>query len=345
MVHAQRTPNNAIGLPDQVERWEGTPGGETTRSITRRPSGGESPYRPRARQGATIVPRCLFFVEETTADTTFTAGGTRLFNPRRGPQDKKPWRNLPLAELADSTVEAAHVFDVHLGETVAPYVTLPPLRAVLPISTETGIERNTTGGVHPESLRQRTRTRWQTMSNLWDQNKSENDKKTLLERLDYVKGLSAQLTWQSDNQERPFPRVVYTTSGRPTASLVENHEAVIDTSLYWVSCETQAEAHYLLAVINSDVLHDMVKPFMPKGQFGARHVHKHLWKLPIPTYDPTDPSHTAVSQAGNNATQAAQTNHPGPTATIRTVRNQLRSWLKESPEGRTVEETVAHLIG
>ena len=36
-----------------------------------------------------------------------------------------------------STVETAHVFDVHLGETIAPYVTLPPLRAVLPISTET----------------------------------------------------------------------------------------------------------------------------------------------------------------------------------------------------------------
>ena len=25
---------------------------------------------------------------------------------------------------------------------------------------------------------------------------------------------------------------------------------------------------------------------MPKGQFGARHLHKHLWKLPIPEFDP-----------------------------------------------------------
>ena len=86
VVHAQRTPNDATGLPDQVEQWEGTPGGETTRSITRRPSGGESPYGSRALNGATIYPRCLFFVEETTADTSFTAAGTRLFNPRRGPQ-------------------------------------------------------------------------------------------------------------------------------------------------------------------------------------------------------------------------------------------------------------------
>ncbi|WP_419927063.1 hypothetical protein [Candidatus Poriferisocius sp.] len=30
----------------------------------------------------------------------------------------------------------SHLVDVHLGETVAPYVTLPPLRAVLPIDKD-----------------------------------------------------------------------------------------------------------------------------------------------------------------------------------------------------------------
>lgn len=139
--------------------------------------------------------------------------------------------------------------------------------------------------------------------------------------------------------------MVYTSSGRPTAALVENHKAVIDHTRYWVACDTQAEAHYLLAVINSDVLRDKVKPFMPKGQFGARHAHKHLWKLPIPTYDPTDPTHAAVSQAGRNATQATQQTYAGTTAATGTVRSQLRSWLEESLEGRAVEETVAHLIG
>ena len=345
VVHAQRTPNDATGLPHQVERWAGTPGGETTRSTTRRPSGGESPYGPRVLKGADIYPRCLFFVEETTADTTFTAAGTTLFNPRRGSQDKKPWKNLRLLELAGSTVETAHVFDVHLGETVAPFITLPPLQAVLPISTQTRIERNAiTHDVYPESLRQRTRTRWQTMNNLWNQNKRTSNKKTLLDQLDYLNKLSAQLAWQRDNKERPF-RVVYTSSGRPTAALVENHKAVIDHKLYWVACDTLAEAHYLLAVINSNVLRDKVKPFMPKGQFGPRDAHKHLWKLPIPTYDPTDPTHTAVAQAGKNAIQATRTNHPGTTAATGTVRSQLRSWLKESPEGRAVEETVSHLIG
>ena len=228
VVHAQRAPNDATELPDQVEQWEGTPGGETTRSITRRPSpGSESPYGSRALQRSDHLPRgACSSSRKTTADTSFTAAGTRLFNPRRGSQDKKPWKELPLGELADSTVETAHVFDVHLGETVAPYVTLPPLRAVLPISTETKIERNAiTDDVSPESLRQRTRTRWQTMSNLWNQNKRKNDKEDASSNNSTTsRNCQRNSPGSATNKERPF-RVVYTSSGRPTAALVDEPQS------------------------------------------------------------------------------------------------------------------------
>ena len=85
--------------PAQGEYTSPPPLGDSTAAV-----GGESPYGPRVLKGADIYPRCLFFVEKTTADTTFTAAGTRLFNPRRGSQDKKPWKNLSLVELAHSTV-------------------------------------------------------------------------------------------------------------------------------------------------------------------------------------------------------------------------------------------------
>ena len=60
------------------------------------------------------------------------AGQTVTVNPRRGSQDKKPWRNLDLTAISEQTIEAQHVFDVHLGETLVPYATLAPLQAVLP---------------------------------------------------------------------------------------------------------------------------------------------------------------------------------------------------------------------
>ena len=86
-------------------------------------------------------------------------------------------------------------------------------------------------------------------------------------------------------------RLVYTKSGVPTAALLEDSAAIVDHLLYWVTCADQQEAYYLLAVINSDVLNELVEPLMSKGQFGARDLHKHLWKLPIPQYDTSDELH------------------------------------------------------
>ena len=84
------------------------------------------------------------------------------------------------------------------------------------------------------------------------------------------------------------------------------NEAVIDLCwLYWIPCKDMQEVNYLMAIINSDGLSKAVTPLMPKGQFGARDLHKHLWKLPIPEFAPDDPLHYRVSQAGNLAAQRA----------------------------------------
>ena len=43
-----------------------------------------------------------------------------------------------LTAITGQTIEKAHVFDVHLGETLAPYVTLVPLKAILPLKRGDG---------------------------------------------------------------------------------------------------------------------------------------------------------------------------------------------------------------
>ena len=89
---------------------------------------------------------------------------------------------------------------------------------------------------------------------------------------------------------------------------------------------------------------------MPKGQFGARHLHKHLWKLPIPEFDPADSLHTAVSKAGEAASvcaaeQLAQLRQQRDRVTVTIARRELRKWLRTSPEGHAVESTVTKLLG
>ena len=110
------------------------------------------------------------------------------------------------------------------------------------------------------------------------------------------------------------------------------------------------EAHYLLAIINSDALYELVTPLMSKGQFGARDLHKHLWKLPIPEFDSGNPLHVRVSQAGEAAAigaakQLAQLRQDRDEVTVTTARREIRKWLRDSTEGTAVEEVVEILLG
>ena len=153
------------------------------------------------------------------------------------------------------------------------------------------------------------RERWRAVSSLWDENKAVATKLDLLAQLDYYRKLSAQLDWQQDPGDRSV-RIAYTKSGVPTAALLGDGAAIIDHLLYWVTCTNLQEAHYLLAIINSDVLYRVVEPLMSKGQYGARDLHMHLWKLPIPEFEAGNPLHVEVSQRPERrgcATGAAET--------------------------------------
>ena len=144
--------------------------------------------------------------------------------------------------------------------------------------------------------------------------------------------------------------MIYAGSGIPTASLLGDDKSLVDFTLFWVACKDLNEANFLLAVINSQTLFDQLKPLMPKGQFGARHVQKHLWKLPIPEFDPANPLHVAISQAGETAAvgaaqQLAQLREQRDNVTVTIARREIRKWLRESEEGKAVEEVVAKLLG
>ena len=345
----------ATPLAGEVERWLGIAGAtdvhRTRVSITDTSVGGDSPYAGYSRQGASIVPRCLFFVEETTNPTIVQAGQTVTVNPRRGSQDKEPWRSLDLFAISEQTVEAPHVFDVHLGETIVPYATLDPLRAALPLrrgefrvpSADDGV-----GGIRLGGLSQRMRDRWRIVSSVWNENRAAANRMNLLGQLDYYGKLSSQLEWRQAPRDRPV-RVAYNQSGAPTAALIRGNESLVDYTLFWITCSDIQEANYLLAVINSQALYEAVASLMPKGQFGARHLEKHLWKLPIPEFDPDEPLHTAVSEAGTGAAEGAakrlaQLRQDRGEVTVTIARREIRKWLRESTEGKAVEEAVAELL-
>ena len=324
--------------------------------ITDTGAAGESPYGGYSRQGAIIVPRCLFFVNETENTAIVQAAPTVTVNPRRGNLDKAPWKDLDLTPITGQTVEKGHLFNLYLGETIAPYVTLEPLKALLPLKRGDGAiptDVDGPGGIRLGGLERRMRERWQTVSRLWEQNRALANRLNLLGQLDYMGKLSSQLEWRQNPGGRPV-RVVYTKSGEPTAALLEDSQTLIDHLLYWISCRTIDEANYLVAVINSDALQEAVKPLMSKGQFGARDLHKHLWKLPIPEFDPDSDLHGAIAEAGAAAALKAQgrlerlqeqyNQRDGKELTVTITRRDLRTWLRMSDEGKAVETAVGRLL-
>ena len=184
------------------------------------------------------------------------------------------------------------------------------------------------------------RERWRTISELWEQNKRPVNNLDLLGQLDYLHKMSSQLEWQRDPGPRPV-RVGYTKSGKPTAAILKENETVVDHLLFWVTCTSVQEGHYLLGIINSSLLYELVKPLMSKGQFGARDLHKHLWKLPIPEFDSDEPLHAAISDAGQAAAEGVteQLSHlrqQRNDLTVTIARREILKWLADSEEGRTV---------
>ena len=348
---------NAKPLAGSVKRWIGAAGADDVQRIgaviTDTSTEGDSPYASQTLQGATVVPRCLFFVNETENTAIISAAQTITVNPRRGTHDKVPWKTLNLAEIEDQTIETAHVFDVHLGETLVPYATLEPLKAVLPLKqldSDLPANESGVGGIELGALERRMRGRWQTINQLWDDSKARANKLSLLGRLDYHRELSSQLTWRNNAGNRPV-RLVYNQSGTPTASLLDENTTLVDYTLYWVACKTTEEAYYLLAIINSDTLEEAVNPLtIPNWSGRTRHLQKHLWKLPIPEFNGDDELHSEISAAGAAAAEGAAheltslRQERGNDVSVRIARRELRAWLRSSDEGNRAEQAVAQLL-
>ncbi len=343
-------------LAATVRQWVGATGSASVRRLDKEiadTSGDHvSPYANLTRNGATLFPRVLFFVEEVPNPATVSVGNTITTNPRRGVYDKEPWKSLDLTTVSGNTVEKEHLFDAHLGETLVPYASLNPLKVLLPVrrgSTKIEHDGGAPNGIAPIAMSRRMRSRWSDINRIWEENKRSGYRLTLIQQLDYYGKLSSQINWTRDKTERPI-RIVYNQSGTPTAAVLEDDSAIVDYKLYWVACRDLEEAHFLLAVINSDALAEAVNRYTTPNWAGkTRDLQKHLWRLPIPEFDGGNSLHVSIADAGQDAAAGVERelerlgeDRPGFTVTI--ARREVRKWLRESAEGQRVEEVVGALL-
>ena len=94
---------------------------------------GGSVYRGAFRQGATLVPRMLCFVERKSLGRLGPDPSAPLVISRRSAQEKEPWKLLPGIE---NQVEAQFIRPTLLGESMLPYRVFRPFEAVIPVSDD-----------------------------------------------------------------------------------------------------------------------------------------------------------------------------------------------------------------
>lgn len=240
-----------------------------------------SPYKRRFLQGATMVPRTLFFVDtEASGPLGLGRGRTPV---RSAPSRHRPWSELP---AITGIVESEFIRPVILGESLVHYLILEPRFAVLPVLGEEVLN----GADVRLHMYEGMADWWTMVENIWDTNRT-SARMTLLERLNFHRGLAVQLP------TAPL-RVVYSKSAmHVAAAVVTDPYVLVDHKLYWATINSMAEGDYLCAILNSPYLTDLVRPLMSYSK-DERDIDKTVWNLPIPIYDDIDEDHQRLAEIG-----------------------------------------------
>ncbi|WP_114906501.1 hypothetical protein [Ornithinimicrobium murale] len=172
------------------------------------------------------------------------------------------------------SVETEFIWPTLLGEHVLPFRNQDPDLFVVPLTSQgtllSGEHQRIDAYPGLADWTRRTEEIWRTRS---------TGKMTLTEQIDHMSKLTQQVP-------PPQLRVVYAKAGmHVSAAVVTNPRVIIDHTLYWSAVATLAEGRFLMGILNAPVLTALVRPLMSYGK-DERHIDKHVWKLPIPTFDP-----------------------------------------------------------
>ena len=289
-----------------------------------------SPYRGMFRNGATLYPRLLCLVMRVASARIGI--NPRVPLVRSEDRDRKgEWRTV---EALRGPVEARFLRPVYLGESIAPYRVLGPSEGVVPVLEDgTPISAAQAGDRNHPGLRA-----WlDGAEGLWAAHASE--KHGFGAQIDHYGKLSGQ-----------FPiagrRVVFAKAGtQPAACIVRDPRGVIDHKLYWAPIETEGEAHYLLAILNSEEVRRRIAHLQARGEQGARDFDKLAFTLPIPRFDPRSALHGELSAAAGEAERVADAVALPAAATFQRARAAVRATLREAGIADRIDGLVATLLG
>jgi hypothetical protein len=269
-------------------------------------------------------------VEVGPAGPLGAGAGRQAVRSRRSAAEKRPWRDL--AGLAGN-VERQFVHPVHVGDTVLPFRAREPLLAVIPWDGQ----RLLAGDDDRIDLYPGLADWWRNAEGLWNQHRS-SERLTLLGQIDYRRKLSEQLPAATH-------RVVYGASGMYLAAArIDDPSAVIEHGLYWAAAADLDEALYLVAVLNSDALLQLIGPLQARGEHNPRHFDKYVFQVPIPLYEAADDLHRRLVALARRAEEIAAGIHLPAGVSFQALRRRIRTELAASSLAADLDTAVEALL-
>lgn len=222
------------------------------------------------RQGATLVPHVLVLV--ASQENTRRLGWTRV--------ETRASRHMPWREVDAQTGEVPKewIRPVHTSPDMLPYMAMrEPPRAIVPTDDD--------GKLHSQP--DHTCPFWSELDEIYDAKRGHGrgTPPTLMMQIDFARKLSKQPL----RPQRSRRMVLYPSSGDiMRAARTQAGVAVVDSTLFWQVVRSEAEAGYLVALLNARCLR---RAFAESKESG-RHFQLHPWrKVPIPRYDRTNAIH------------------------------------------------------
>ncbi len=293
---------------------------------------GGSKYRTIFRNGATLYPRTLIFVERPVSGRLGSDASAPLVETTSSVH--APWNEV---QPIRGNVEQEFIRPIYLGESILPYRVFHEFEGVVPVNSN-GEMLNSQNSTKGKNAFEKLAAWLLKTERTWESHKSESSKVDWEKQQNYNGKLVKQF---------PLPdlRVVYTKSGTwPAACIVRNAAAVIENKLYWFAPDTLEEAHYLVTLLNSEVTRAAVEHFQSRGQFGARDFDKVIWNLPIPLFDPNNPLHAKLADAGAKAEGKAQLVELVEGEKFQRARRRVREALMEDGIAGEIDALVEKLL-
>ncbi len=302
-----------------------------------------SPYKKVFYQGATIVPRTLWFVEIKSSPVGFDLSAPPVRTDSRA-KARKPYKDLKM----DGQIESQFLYATLLSTDILPFGHLPFRLVVLPIEPAgeryrliNASEAKSRGFIHL--------AKWLEIAQKeWEKRRSQKaGKMNIYERLDRYRGLTRQNPKAKyrvlypdvnrimaacivDTTEEQIMVPVYSNSN----DLVAAQNVVIESGNYFMETDSLEEALYLSAFLNSTIVDKALEGLRKRTQKNQPHVHKKVFDVvPIPLFDPNNINHQKLVEVGKNCeekvAQWLASGGPGKIKNIGVLRRKVRELLKE----------------